>query len=75
MSAIVLVTFLSLLGAPPQTPSSPLQVRLQFAETTIAVGVVPTPKVTLFNSGSAPLAIVVPGDGSEVGWRTPIVGW
>ncbi len=31
--------------------------------------------LTLKNAGSKPLRLVVPGDGSDVGWRTPVVTW
>lgn len=31
--------------------------------------------VTLRNAGEAPVRLVEPGDGSEWGWRTPIIGW
>ncbi|MBX3207673.1 MAG: hypothetical protein KF764_21670 [Labilithrix sp.] len=31
--------------------------------------------LTLKNDGTKTLRLVVPGDGSEVGWRTPVVTW
>ncbi|MCA9588309.1 MAG: hypothetical protein KC657_23465 [Myxococcales bacterium] len=31
--------------------------------------------LTLTNAGKAPVSLVVPGDGSEVGWRTPVISW
>jgi hypothetical protein len=31
--------------------------------------------LTLSNEGATPVGIVLPGDGSEVGWRTPVVTW
>lgn len=31
--------------------------------------------LTLKNAGTAPLSLVVPGDGSEVGWRAPVLEW
>ena len=31
--------------------------------------------VVLKNEGSKPLRLVLPGDGSAVGWRTPVVTW
>ena len=30
---------------------------------------------TLTNLGTEPVTLVDPGDGSEAGWRTPIIGW
>lgn len=32
-------------------------------------------KIRIVNEGSKPVTLVRPGDGSESGWRTPIVGW
>ena len=32
-------------------------------------------KVTITNHGKMPVTLVRPGDGSESGWRTPIVNW
>ncbi len=32
-------------------------------------------RAELVNSGSDPVTVVRPGDGSEYGWRTPIVRW
>ena len=29
----------------------------------------------LFNKGKGPVTLVMPGDGSDAGWRTPVVGW
>ena len=29
----------------------------------------------LVNPGTEPLTVILPGDGSEVGWRTPVVRW
>jgi hypothetical protein len=31
--------------------------------------------VTITNRGPTPVTLVQPGDGSECGWRTPIIGW
>ena len=32
-------------------------------------------EATIANSGSSPVALVLPGDGSQVGGRTPVVTW
>lgn len=32
-------------------------------------------ELTLINLSSTPLVLVEPGDGSEIGWRTPILTW
>jgi hypothetical protein len=32
-------------------------------------------EATISNSGSTPIRLVCPGDGSEIGWRPPIVKW
>lgn len=31
--------------------------------------------VTLVNKGDKPVSLVMPGDGSSSGWRTPLIGW
>jgi hypothetical protein len=31
--------------------------------------------VTITNRGPAPVTLVQPGDGSDCGWRTPVIGW
>ncbi len=31
--------------------------------------------LTLINDGPKPVKLVVPGDGSEAGWRTPVLSW
>ncbi len=32
-------------------------------------------KVRINNVGAVPVTLVLPGDGSEVGWRTPVIEW
>lgn len=32
-------------------------------------------KIQLRNVGNTPMTLVMPGDGSDCGWRTPIIGW
>lgn len=32
-------------------------------------------QLTLINEGARPVKLVVPGDGSEAGWRTPVLSW
>ena len=32
-------------------------------------------KVRINNVGAVPVTLVLPGDGSEVGWRTPLIEW
>lgn len=34
-----------------------------------------TRKITIHNRGTVDVVLVEPGDGSEVGWRTPLIGW
>jgi hypothetical protein len=60
-------------------PNPPADVRatldLKVAAPVIRVGETPKISVELTNKGTAPITIVLPGDGSECGWRTPILTW
>jgi hypothetical protein len=44
-------------------------------ETSLAPAQQPQITATITNKGSAPVTLVLPGDGSESGWRTPVVGF
>ena len=58
-------------------PHSCSGVRLEIAAdaTQIPMGEQPQVHASLVNESKAAVALVLPGDGSSVGWRTPIVGW
>jgi hypothetical protein len=44
-------------------------------ETTVTQGQHPQVTATISNQGKMPVTLVVPGDGSESAWRTPVIGW
>jgi len=48
---------------------------LTLDDPTVMVDQVPSVKAALVNEGEEPIMIVLPGDGSSVGLRTPIVRW
>ena len=52
-----------------------LSLRLSASNTLIRVGEEPKVKITLTNDGNEAVTLVHPGDGSESGWRTPVIGW
>jgi hypothetical protein len=70
---------LSVWTAVPQEipPQSCAGVRLEIAAdaTVLRVGERPQVRAGVVNESKTAVALVLPGDGSSVGWRTPIVGW
>jgi hypothetical protein len=58
-------------GAAPAT----LDLRISAKEASVVLGQQPQITATITNKGSAPVTLVLPGDGSESGWRTPLVGF
>jgi hypothetical protein len=52
-----------------------LEIELTARLLTITRGEQPELEAFLVNAGSRPATVILPGDGSEVGWRTPIVRW
>jgi hypothetical protein len=57
------------------SPRPGLVMRIDAEKTKIRSGKDLRIKVTLVNQGTDPVMLVLPGDGSNCGWRTPIVGW
>jgi hypothetical protein len=57
----------------PEAGALTLQIKAEKAETT--VGKPLKIKATIANGGKDPVTLVQPGDGSDVGWRTPVIGW
>lgn len=45
------------------------------AEATLKRGEQLQVEATITNSSNSPVTLVLPGDGSQVGWRTPVVTW
>lgn len=54
---------------------SPLVLRLSAPQNELRMGERPTVKITITSKHGKSVTLVEPGDGSESGWRTPIVGW
>jgi hypothetical protein len=59
--------------AAPDAAGLVLEIKLDGAEATVGKPVKVTATVT--NQGKEAATLVQPGDGSEVGWRTPVIGW
>jgi len=66
---------------PPSTtattpePEAPVVLHLSIPKTELQEGEQPKLTITLTNNQRTPITLVLPGDGSDCGWRTPIVGW
>jgi hypothetical protein len=85
MRAIVLAAAFSLTGgllcaADPlqdrqEAAPATLDLRISVKEASLTLGQQPQITATITNKGSAPVTLVLPGDGSESGWRTPLVGF
>jgi hypothetical protein len=64
---------------PPQhrqaTAAAGLELHISAKETSLTQGEQPQIHATITNKGAAPVTLVLPGDGSESGWRTPLVGF
>ena len=58
-------------GATPAT----LDLHISAKATSLTLGQQPQITATITNKGKAPVTLVLPGDGSESGWRTPLVGF
>ncbi len=71
LSAIALLVLLCKAKCQAQT----VELRLSAPKTTWRLKDYPRFAVTLRNNSAAPLTLVEPGDGSESGWRTPVVSW
>ncbi len=52
-----------------------LALRVTVDKTVFHKGNFPNMQVAVINQGAAPVTLVEPGDGSDVGWRTPCIGW
>jgi hypothetical protein len=63
-------------AAPAQVPTlATVTLELHAKTPVITLGERPQFRAELINAGKEPIVIVLPGDGSIVGWRTPIVRW
>jgi hypothetical protein len=61
-------------SATTETTESPV-LRISTLQTQVPEGESPKITITLTNNQGNPITLVKPGDGSDCGWRTPIVGW
>lgn len=52
-----------------------LSLKIQIPAEPIHVGDYPKFQIIVSNNGNKPMTLVEPGDGSESGWRTPVIGW
>src|SRR4051794_28079257 len=67
---------LSVWSAPAPTPAEPrLELRLAITKPKDDLKKRLTYEVTIVNRGKTSETLVQPGDGSDCGWRTPIVEW
>jgi hypothetical protein len=78
---LLLVFLLAPLTAPslcapaPQAPAPRLELRLRAATAKVKHGQPVRWKVALVNRDRHGVTLVRPGDGSDCGWRTPIIEW
>ena len=62
--------------SPARAAHSPnLRLRISAARTALKPGQTPDIRVTITNLGKKTATLVQPGDGSDVGWRTPLFAW
>jgi hypothetical protein len=59
--------------AAPEAGALTLQIKADKAETTVGKPLKIT--ATIVNGGKDAVTLVQPGDGSDVGWRPPVIGW
>ena len=59
----------------PVPPEPKLRIELKTDTPVVKAGESPRFSAELINDGEQPVAVVLPGDGSESAWRTPVVKW
>jgi len=60
---------------PQEIAPATLDLHISAREASLIFGQQPHITATITNKGKAPVTLVLPGDGSECGWRTPLVGF
>jgi hypothetical protein len=83
MRALLLTLLMTVPGAPawpaplpkPEPPEPRLELRLQTTTPKLKRGQDVRCEVTILNRGKHEVLLVQPGDGSDCGWRTPIIEW
>jgi hypothetical protein len=76
----IAVAALAISGSPraaplPDPPATGLEIELTCTNPVVTPAIDPGFTAHLVNKGKKPVTVVLPGDGSEVGWRTPVVRW
>jgi hypothetical protein len=76
LSCLVLAFALSAAAAEPADPTKPvIAVELKTPTPVVKKGQFPRFTIEVVNRSTRDLTLVKPGDGSECGWRTPLVSW
>jgi len=75
MIGIVMLTGALFLAWSSPASTSALSLRITIDKEALRIGEHPIVQAYITNGGSRPVTLVKPGDGSEVGWRTPEIGW
>ncbi|HEX3315018.1 MAG TPA: hypothetical protein VHR72_09015 [Gemmataceae bacterium] len=74
--AVVSLRCMGALDAPEEKQPPPkLRIELKTTTPKVGPGVPLLFTADLVNDGKTPVTVVLPGDGSESGWRTPILRW
>lgn len=78
-TAILLKAIGAAPAPPPETGTDPagegaLKLHIH-AKSPMIMGEPSAFQITLQNRSQVPITLVMPGDGSNCGWRTPLVGW
>src|SRR4051794_26625538 len=60
---------------PHRTPRPKLELRLRAKQAKVKKGHEVAWEVGVVNRGKSTVTLVQPGDGSDAGWRTPIIEW
>jgi len=58
-----------------ETAPATLDLHIAAKDASLTLGQQPQITATITNKGSVPVMLVLPGDGSKWGWRTPLVGF
>lgn len=75
LASVPLMIGLALSAARGEEKSPALVMQFSSPKTFLQVKEQPQVSVSITNKGEKPVTLVLPGDGSESGWRTPIVNW
>src|SRR5262245_110834 len=59
----------------PDSPAAGLEIELTCTNPVVTPAYDPGLPAHRVNKGKKPVTVVLPGDGSDVGWRTPVVRW